>query len=378
MDAVSKAKARMLFSQPFFATLLLSTPLIEDRTIPTACTDMRTIRYNPAFFEPMSVGKIMFVLAHEVLHIAFMHGLRRGARDHRLFNIAADYAINWLLHEAGFEWPGDGCLDAQYAGMSAEVIYDKLKQNKDKSLQQSLGAIGEDLMEPGSGSGNDGKPGPDGQQLSSGSGMSQDEQAELERQIGQKVAQAAAMARMAGKMTGNLARIINEILDPAVPWQSLLRDYMTRVTLDNESWQRRNRRFDDIYLPARHNLRMGEIVVIGDTSGSITEQELDQVAAEVRAISDQMNPERIRMLWADTKVKKEEVFEPGDELVFGPVGRGGTDMRVPLAYAEQYEPQVTILITDGETPWPDAEPPYPLIVVCTTKANVPVGLTVRV
>lgn len=356
MQDISKAKARMLFTQPFFASLLLSTPLIEDKSIPTACTDMRTIRYNPDFFATLTVGQIMFVLAHEVMHIAFMHGLRRLNRIHMLWNVAADFAINLILKEAGFEMVADICLDAQYAGMSAEAIYEKLLKEAKKI---DCGALGEDLAEP---------KGAD----------TPDEAAETQRQIEQKVAQAASMARLAGKMAGSLERFINEVLNPAVPWQTLLRDYMTRITFDNESWQRRNRRFQRIYLPAKHNLRMGEIVIIGDTSGSITEKELDQVAAEVQAISDSMNPERIRMLWADTEVKKEEVFEPGDPLVFGLVGRGGTDMRVPLDYAAQYEPQVVVLITDGETPWPDVEPPYPLIVVCTTRANVPVGMCVRI
>ena len=61
-----------------------------------------------------------------------------------------------------------------------------------------------------------------------------------------------------------------------------------------------------------------------------------------------------------------------------PKGGGGTDMRVPLKYAEQFDPKVVVLFTDGYTPWPKEEPPYPLIVCCTTNVEVPVGQVIRI
>ena len=183
---------------------------------------------------------------------------------------------------------------------------------------------------------------------------------------------------MAGKMPGSLERFINEVLNPQVPWQDYLREYMTKVTKADESWNKRNRRFSDVYLPTRHSERMGEIAVIGDTSGSIGHHELNKVGAEIRGIADDCNPERVRVIWADTKVASEQVFEDGEALLFQPTGGGGTDMRVPLDHVEQYNPEVVVLITDGYTPWPTEEPPYPLIVVCTTNAPVPIGQVVRI
>jgi predicted metal-dependent peptidase len=82
-------------------------------------------------------------------------------------------------------------------------------------------------------------------------------------------------------------------------------------------------------------------------------------------------------LWSDTEVASEQFFDDGEAPVFIPRGGGGTDMRVPLAHATQFEPEVVILITDGYTPWPAREPDYPLIVVCTTNAPVPVGKVIR-
>jgi hypothetical protein len=50
---------------------------------------------------------------------------------------------------------------------------------------------------------------------------------------------------------------------------------------------------------------------------------------------------------------------------------GGTDMRKPLTYVEQYSPEVVMLLTDGHTPWPELATPFPLIVGCTTDAPCP-------
>lgn len=368
MDRISKLRSRILLKQPFFGTLLMTSPLVETHDIPTAATDMRSIFYNPDFFAKLTDDEVVFVLAHEVLHIAFKHGLRMQTRDRMLWNYATDYQINAILVDQGFTMPEGGLLDQQYAHRGAEVVYDELLQDQDDDRGQGQGQPGDGQPQPGGGLASD---------LIDPADMSPDEQQARSRQIDQQVAQAANMARMAGKLSGSLERAVSEILDPAAPWHELLRDYMTRNTNDDETWSRRNRRFGSVYLPTRHNQRMGEIVVIGDTSGSITEQEINRIASEVSAIADVMQPERIRMVWADTSVKGEQVFEVGEPIDLKPVGYGGTDMRVPIAHVEQYEPVVAVMVTDGYTPWP-AEPSYPLIVCCTTDTDVPIGQVVRV
>lgn len=356
MTPMQKAKARMLLKHVFFATMVISTPLRADKSCLTAATDMREIIYNPDFIDSLdSIELVMFVLAHEVMHIAFKHGLRRNGRNMDLWNIACDHAINLLLKDNGFTiWDKCYC-DSRYKGMSAEQIYAKLVEEGQALPQDGLGG---DVLEP--------------KNLDSAA------RAKIEREVSHRVAQAANMARMAGQLTGGLARLVEGMLNPIVPWQDYLRDYMTRITHDDESWSHRNRRFADIYLPARYSQQMGEIVVIGDTSGSVTNEELAKVAAEVSSIADTIRPERIRILWADTKVAGEQVFEVGEPIVLDPQGGGGTDMRVALEHARQFEPQVVILITDGYTPWPAVEPEYPLIVCCSTETTMPVGQVIRI
>jgi predicted metal-dependent peptidase len=164
-----------------------------------------------------------------------------------------------------------------------------------------------------------------------------------------------------------------------VPWSHILRDYMTRVTKDDEVWSKRNRRFQNVYLPARHSEKMGEIVLIGDTSGSIGNDELTKYMAEAGAIAEDVHPERIRILWADTRVAGEQVFEEVQPIDPKPTGRRRDRHAGAIKKAEDYQSRVRgVLFTDGYTPWPDVEPDYPLIVCSTTDQESPVGLNIRI
>jgi predicted metal-dependent peptidase len=383
LTRLKKARAKMLIKHPFFATLMMSMPMVETTEIPTAATDMKSLFVNPEFIETLTDDVILFVLGHEIMHTALEHGLRRQTRDPMRWNIAADYSINMTLKDCGFTVWDQALHDEKYRDptsklpMSADHIYNLLTKEQDQD---------------GGGKGPQGQPGQPGQGQPGGKhhspmlgdlkdpGTGNDPAAEerIRKDIQQRVAQAATIARMTGNMSGGLERFVQGILDPKVPWQEMLRHYMHKVKQDEENWSRRNRRFADFFLPARHNERMGEIVLIGDTSGSIGNDELKQYMTEAAAIVEAVKPERVRILWADTKVAGEQLFEDGEEIVPKPKGGGGTDMRVPLSHAETFEPEVVVLFTDGYTPWPAAETPYPLIVCCTTSAKVPVGQEVRI
>lgn len=383
MKLVQKAKAMMLIKHVFFASLLLSTKCEENKRLPTAATDGVKVMYNPDFIEGLGdVQLVMFVLIHEIMHIILKHNIRRGLRDPMKWNIACDFAINWMLKKNGVMVWEHCCCDEKYDGMSAEQIYEEREQEAKKKKGGGGGGSGPPSKgKRGEGKPDNGDPGDQG-------GMGQDviepdvidaaTKAEIESAVAQKIANAANMARMQGKMSADFERLVDGALNPPLPWQALLREFMTSSAKNDESWNRRNRRFHEYYLPTRFSEAMGEIVVIGDTSGSMGDNVFAQIGEELNEIVEQVKPERVRVIWADDhECKLEEIFEPGDDIVLHPKGGGGTDMRKPLIHVEQFDPIVVVLITDGETPWPKSDPPYPLIVCCTTRANCPVGRVVR-
>lgn len=394
LTKLQQARSRILLNHVFLGTLMLSVPMIrDDSKTPTACTNGKTIYYNQEFVDKLQMDELIFLVVHELAHIMFKHALRRSDRHPLLWNVAADFAINWLLSTMKFKIIDGVCLDQKYAGMSAEQIYDDLIKNLPPpppagsggdpegqgGQQQGQGGSGQQPNQQGKAGRGQGFPqiGGLGADLIEPEAMSPAERAETERQIDGIVAQAANTARMAGKMPAELDRAVGALLNPSVPWQVLLREYMTRITQDDESWNRRNRRISSVFMPAKHSLKLGPIVMIGDTSGSISNDELQDVATEISAIADTMQPSEIRIVWADTRVAGEQVFEVGEEVVIDPKGGGGTDMVVPLAYVEQYNPEIVILFTDCYTPWPLSEPPYPLIVISSTNEKSPIGQWVR-
>lgn len=377
VSKISKAKARLLMNHPFFATLLLRTPVLvqsmsnHGHPIELAATDGEHIYYNPEFLEKCTVDDVMTVLAHEIGHDSLLHSLRREARNPDQWNQAGDHAINLMLEDQGFKCPksvpGGWLADRQYKSWSADRIYDDIRRKDDGS---------------GGGGGKGGKGGKDwlhGDVLPNPAKTPED-QAKAMQQAKQRVAAAANMARMAGKLSGELERMVNDFLEAKVHWTDVLRDFMTKIVKARDSWSRRNRRLNSIYLPTRRSTEMGPIIFIPDTSGSMWGDDMEKICSEMSHCAQQTRPENIRVVWADTRVAGEQVFDPV-EFAFSklvPAGGGGTDMRVPLKYVERYNPQVVVLMTDGYTPWPDREPPFPLIVICTTDQKCPVGQVIRI
>ncbi len=86
-------------------------------------TDGVSLYYNPEFVDTLNSATLAGVLAHEVMHPALQHHVRRSGRDPRRWNEACDYAINPLLLDAGLSLPDGVLIDHRFRGMSAEQIY---------------------------------------------------------------------------------------------------------------------------------------------------------------------------------------------------------------------------------------------------------------
>lgn len=390
---ISKAKARLLMDHPFFATLLLRTPVMVCREtpygqpIPLAATDGEMIYYNEDFLEKCSVEDVMTVLAHEIGHDSLLHSHRLGGRNPDLFNQAADHAINLMLIDQKFQCPkvlnGGWLADPQYKGMSADRIYDDLKRKQPPPQGGGKGGGKGDGKGKGKGQPGGGQPGgqPNGGQGKDGlhgdllpaQAKTEAEAAAQQQRAKQRVASAANMARMAGKLTGELARLVDDMLETKVPWTEVLREYMLRIVKSKDNWTRRNRRFQSIYLPTRRSRKLGPMLFIPDTSGSMMGDDMEKICSEMAHCAQQTEPEGIRVVWADAAVKGEQEFNANEfsYAALKPVGGGGTDMRVPLKHIEQYDPVVAVLMTDCYTPWPDEPCPFPVICIATTKAPCP-------
>src|SRR6202007_1599576 len=91
---ITKARARLLVRAPFIGSISLGLLWGNASDIRPMATDGRRIWFNPDWCEGHGVEKTMGVIAHEVFHVVNRHHLRRGERDAKLWNVAADLLIN--------------------------------------------------------------------------------------------------------------------------------------------------------------------------------------------------------------------------------------------------------------------------------------------
>ena len=102
MNEISLLNLKLLKRAPFVATVALHAEVLvrEHPGVEIAATDGQRIYLSPTGFSPRPVEEKVFIYAHEVLHCALSHVPRRGTRDPRLWNLAADIVVNGLLIES--------------------------------------------------------------------------------------------------------------------------------------------------------------------------------------------------------------------------------------------------------------------------------------
>lgn len=369
---LDRAKVALVTQHPFFASILMKRTIIADTTIPTAAVDQRgQIYFNPGFFDKLSVDEIVFVLAHEVGHVIGQHASRRGSRHAMKWNIAGDAWINDMLKEAGIGAHIKGSVDMPGSkDKSVDQIYNELPDpptgnggggagQGSGGQQQGPGGIGDDLIERGA-------------------PLTQEEADRIDAETRVEIAQAAQAAKVQGKLPASLAKIVADLIDPGTPWYDILERYMVALTRGDYSWARPNRRFSNIaYLPSvGKTAQMGELVVQVDVSGSISKLELDHYNGHLQRIVELCSPERVHVLYTDTRVAKHVTFERGEEFGLEFYSGGGTDMEAGFEYLEQHgiEPEVFVCLTDGYTSFHEANAPdYPVVWCISSNVEAPYG-----
>ena len=124
---------------PFFGTLALFAHYEVDNAVETAATDGATIWFATTFVEQISQRQLESVLVHELLHCALDHMGRRGKRDARLWNIAADIVVNRMIREmAHYALPAGSVEDRYAAERSVERVYEELERYCDEEFNLKL------------------------------------------------------------------------------------------------------------------------------------------------------------------------------------------------------------------------------------------------
>jgi predicted metal-dependent peptidase len=355
--AILQLRAR----SPFFATLALFARTILTETVPTAATDGRDLFFNVTFWNHLTQQQRLGLLAHEVLHAALLHVVRRGPRDPLMWNIAADIVVNGIiLSQPGFELPAGHLRERKLEHLSVEEVYHLLQAHPEQHAHM-LSIV--DLLVPG------------------GSDQSR---AGLEEHWRHALQHAHTLADMLGKgmAPAGPLREMTHLSPSQLDWRSYLWRFLVQTPTDFQAF---DRRFigQELYLETLSGTTI-RVAIAVDTSGSIGQQEVALFLSEVCGILGAY-PHLVASLYYSDAACHGPYELTTQSVLPTPVGGGGTDFR-PFFQAVMNEPpnqhpHLCIYLTDGMGTFPSQPPQAPVLWVLAPGGiglrDVPFGETVR-
>jgi len=360
----------------------LATHLVDvlDESIPTAATDGKRILWNPEFVARLTDEEVRFVLLHEALHCAHAHFDRLPLTSEG--NEAGDYAINLILSRIdGLKMPKDGLLDQRYKDMAEEEILAELaKRPKQigRNPKPNAGGAGNQPADTG-GCGvfiqPDRSPNAGGKSL-----REKWEEAVIQGEIAAK-----ALGQGQGSVPADMQRVLDRVRAVEVDWKREMADFARTVISDRADWSRSTRRMatQPVIYPRRMRDRVGTIVVVRDTSGSIDRDLCSEFSGQVTNLCADLRCSAI-VLDCDTRIHAEYRLDAGDECPLDARGGGGTDFapafdRVRELIDDGENIAGMIYLTDLDGSFPDEPADYPVLwAAYNTTGSAPFGRTIHV
>lgn len=394
-----RAKNTISAKYAFFSYLISRLGFALDEECETACTDGETLFFGPSFLEKLDDDETVFLMLHELMHCVLRHTSRTGSRNAFLFNVAADIVSNSILLEtfapagsgAGFTVAGETPMHIAPDGSegrehTTEEVYQMLL--KDPEMKKAGG----NLLSP---SGEDGDGGYTLLDDHSLWGKGENSKAS-DDEWSRRIIEAAAHAKTCGQ-DGHIPTYIRQMIDRfnsrEVDWKTALHNFCRRIDFFDYSWMRGDRRYtqQDLYLPDytetdSDELEASDLLFFVDTSGSMSDEEVGMLMAEIRsAISIFNNRLKGKLGFFDTQVIEPVEFD--DEQSFKMIeakGGGGTDFKCIFKYIDKNEkkpPAAIIIMTDGFAPFPDekiAKGVPVLWIIYKTKVKPPWGEVITI
>jgi predicted metal-dependent peptidase len=314
---------------------------ITDR-LPTAATNGRDEYYNPDFVLAQNRKQLRYVRIHENLHKLLKHCVEYKdvcKRYPKLSNIAMDHVINLTIEEIdpNFTWverpTAKPYVNTRYKGWSfLRVLRDLIDEGADEGDDE--GGFDDHLFDE----------------------LDDTEAEKAHRQIDEAARQGKLLAdKLAGDGKGGSKLDLNTT-KRNTEWRQHLREFFDTVCEGDEHsrFVPPNKRFAPlgILLPSHFSYNKGEVIIAGDTSGSMGPI-YPILFGEIAQIAQTVMPDALRVIWWDTSVCGEQLFKPDEyhaiATLMKPMGGGGTSPQCVVKYIadKKYKPRAVIWLTDG-------------------------------
>lgn len=297
-NKVNKAKLLLLKKKhfAFISSMLYKLNCVEDVTTSTMYYNGldNSIHLNPLWFNRLSDQEACSALAHEALHYALQHDIRKGNRDPELYNKAADHVVNNILMDYGFELPADVPVDRRFQNKTTEYVYkfmeEEQKNNDDDQDEQ------DENEQPDSPFGSDiifNLPTPQYQAQRSRETLSANQNDESTLGKGKGI----------GSSSVTFSELFSSILSGKQSWRDILLEYLNEKSQGDRDWANLDRRMLQLgyYMPdTKTDSRINRIAVAIDISGSVTHNQLDYFLRETKTIKNSLNPELLDVVSFNT------------------------------------------------------------------------------
>jgi predicted metal-dependent peptidase len=377
LDSLSTHIVRLMFAEPFWSHVLRGVDMIRTEDVPTAgvLANAEGIRmwWNPSFLGSLNELEVKGLLKHEAMHLALDHTTTRRLDPHLVHNWAADLAINSEIPLQ--ELPKMGLIpgrplmpptDKQLARMDDEdhARFERLSKliaslPPGESTEWYFARLMEDPqtrkdIEGGSGEGgylvdldsHDGW----------GEGLSEEDREIVRAKVKQVVADAVAEADRTGRwgtVSSSTRQAIRAALVRTVDWKAVLRQFcgQSRRAESRSTWSRLNSKYAGAS-PGRKRSYTASIAVYVDQSGSVSNEDLGRIYAELEGLADRVD---FTVYHFDTEVDlgSERVWKRGRQPDFKRTMAGGTCFDAPTRHANASKRfDGYIVVTDGGAPMP--------------------------
>ncbi len=383
LERIGRGLRMVTVPLPHLAGLAAAARVTADERVPTiAVFASGRLVANPAFVRGLTDDQLIFVLAHELLHLALRTHDRARGSNRLEFNYAHDYIINDILRvELGMNVPAGGLDMPGARERSAEEIVLDMRRNQQAPTKTSVWN-GEDasshrVFGSGRATGGGAEAG-DALEGSVEAELYPDEAAEAgarSEQVKEMAAKALSLARAMGLARGLRGTAAGSASQTVLalrglyrtPWELALQRWIESVAPGDRTFSRPSRRGGDrtdVVLPGRR--REGWILnLVLDTSGSMTD-EIPRVLGTLGEFCDAAGVDRVRLVQCDAAVTGDELIDPHDLAERRIEGYGGSDLSPALRHlADDQHVRAVVVVTDGEIAYPSEPMPYELLWLVT-------------
>jgi len=370
---------------PHLAGLAAATRVALDDRLPTmGVFASGRLAANPAFVRRLKDGELVFVLAHELLHLALRtHDRARGA-DRVEFNYAHDYIINDILRaELGQPIPAGGLDMPGARNRSAEEIVLEMRRNASAQTKSRVWEGEPTTARRAAGAGDEAGDVLDGTreaELFPADAAEQQANAERMKALAAKALSLARAMGLARGLRGTDAGATSQTVAALrgvyrTPWELALQRWLESVAPGERTFTRPSRRGaerTDVVLPGRR--REGWILnVVLDTSGSMSD-EIPRGLGAIGEFCDAVGVDQVRLVQCDAAVTADELVPPEALAERQVTGYGGSDLSPALRHlADDQHVRAVVVVTDGDIAYPPEPMPYDVLWVLPARGAAAFG-----